>query len=150
AQPNAVAAAAVAAPAQSAVGAAAVAAGGGDAPQDKAGLIGKIAQGGSHPSPGGRGEASPPSREAAGCGRRVPLGALPREASAEQAIHHAVAVTKGKQQEVLPPARGEKGALYRARLFPFTPKAAQAACTALRKKGMECTVIRPATHLASR
>jgi D-alanyl-D-alanine carboxypeptidase len=151
AQPNAAAATAVAAPAQSAISAAAVsAAGGGDAPQDKAGLIGKVAKAVSHLAPVSRAEASPLSRETAADEWRIQLGAFRSESAAEQAIHHAVAVTKGKQQEVLPPARGEKGALYRARLFPFTPKAAQAACAALRKKGMECTVIRPATHLASR
>jgi hypothetical protein len=50
----------------------------------------------------------------------------------------------------LPPPSGEKPALYRARLAPFTPKGAEAACAALHKKKIDCTVVKPAARLASR
>jgi hypothetical protein len=59
-------------------------------------------------------------------------------------------ITRGKQQQVFPPARGEKPALYRARLTPFTANAAKAACAALQKKKLECSVVRPSTKVASR
>ena len=120
--------------------------------QDRVGLLGKVAKAVGHLAPVSRAEAATPTRETAADEWSIQLGAFRSEAAAEQAAQHAVTfpVAKGKQQEVLQPARGERTPLYRARLYPFTPKAAQAACAALHKKGMECTVIRPATRLASR
>jgi D-alanyl-D-alanine carboxypeptidase len=122
--------------------------------QDRVGLAGKVARAVGHLSPVSRAEAAPLTRETPEPTGEwsIQLGAFRSEAAAEQATQHAVAlaVARGKQQEVLQPGHRERNPLYRARLYPFTSKAAQAACAALRKKGMECTVIRPTTHLASR
>jgi len=105
-----------------------------------------------HLSPVSRAEASTATQDRFGDSWGIQLGAFRSEAAAEHAARHAASLpaAHGKQQQIVPPMTGEKAPLYRARLFPFTSKAAQSACTELRKKRLECTVVRPSAHLASR
>lgn len=123
--------------------------------RERAGSLRDIARNALHHlSPLGAAEAAPApvARDAAaGDGWGIQLGAFRSERAAVHAAKVAAGspVARGKQQEVLQPMRGEKVPLYRARLFPFTQKAAQAACATLHKKGVECTLVRPATRLAS-
>ena len=106
-----------------------------------------------HLAPVSRAEAAPAARETpvGAEDALVQLGAFRSEHAAEQAVRSAggLPLTRGKQTQVMSPTRGEKPALYRAQIYPFTAKAAQAACAALHKKGIECSVVRSRTHLAS-
>lgn len=74
----------------------------------------------------------------------IQLGAFRAEAAAEQAGRRAaaLAVARGKQQQVLAPAKSDRTPLYRARLLNFSEKGAQAACAELKKRGMACSVVR--------
>jgi hypothetical protein len=98
-----------------------------------------------------RAEASTGARDRFADAWAIQLGAFRSEGAAVHAAHSAAALPAGhgKQQEIVKPAAGEKPALYRARLLPFTPKSAEAACAALHKKKIDCTVVRPSAHLAS-
>jgi D-alanyl-D-alanine carboxypeptidase len=74
----------------------------------------------------------------------IQLGAFSGEAAAEQALRRAAGLplVRGKQQQVLAPAKSGGDRLYRARLFNFTEKGAQAACAELKRRGMACSVVR--------
>jgi len=52
-------------------------------------------------------------------------------------------VAKGKPLQIMQPSKA-KDHLYHARLLNFTQQEAQSACTALRRKGIECSVVPPA------
>jgi D-alanyl-D-alanine carboxypeptidase len=135
---------------------AAAAEGDAESPRDKAGLVSAAKAALGHLSPVSRAEASTGARDRdrdhLADAWAIQLGAFRSEAAAEHAARSAAAqpAGHGKQQEVLKPTSGEKPALYRARLVPFTPKAAEAACAALHKKKIDCTVVKPSARLASR
>ena len=76
----------------------------------------------------------------------IQLGAFRGEAAAKQAARRVsgLAVVKGKPQQILPPAKSERVQLYRARLLQFTEKSAQAACAELKRRKIDCTVVRTA------
>jgi D-alanyl-D-alanine carboxypeptidase len=76
----------------------------------------------------------------------IQLGAFHAESSAEKAGRAAtgLAVAKGKRLQIVETGKTAKARLYRARLTNFTPREAQSACAALRKKGIECAVVPPA------
>jgi D-alanyl-D-alanine carboxypeptidase len=118
--------------------------------KEKPGLLTKAAARlAAHLAPIGRAEAAPVAREqrAASAGERwgVQLGAFLSEGAAAKAAREAagLALTKGKQMQIVEPARADKERLYRARLLNFTPQEAWSACIALRKKNLECTVVPP-------
>lgn len=56
-----------------------------------------------------------------------------------------LAVAHGKPVQIVAPARAAKTRFYRARLLNFTPREAESACAALRKRRLECAVIAPTT-----
>jgi D-alanyl-D-alanine carboxypeptidase len=122
-----------------------------EAPRDKQGLLSAAKAALGHLSPVSRAEASTGARERFADAWGIQLGAFRSQAAAEHAVHSAAALPAGhgKQPEIVKPATGEKPALYRARLVPFTPKSAEAACAALHKKKMDCTVVRPGARVAS-
>jgi D-alanyl-D-alanine carboxypeptidase len=129
------------------------AAGQGDAesPRDRQGLLSAAKTALGHLSPVSRAEASTGARERFADAWGIQLGAFRSQAAAEHAVRSAASLPAGhgKQQEIVKPAAGEKPALYRARLVPFTPKSAGVACAALHKKKMDCTVVRPGARVAS-
>lgn len=129
----------------------AVAEGDAEGQRDKAGLLTAAKSALGHLSPVSRAEASTGARDRFADAWAIQLGAFRSEGAAVHAAKSAAASTagRGKQQEIVKPAAGEKPALYRARLVPFTSKSAETACAALHKKKMDCTVVRPSAHLAS-
>ena len=131
---------------------AAVAQGDAETSRDKPGLLNTAKEALRHLSPVSRAEASTGAQERVADSWAIQLGAFRSEAAAAHAVRSAAALpaAHGKQEEIVPPPAGEKPPLYRARLVPFTPKSAEAACAALHKKKMDCSVVRPGTHLASR
>ena len=115
----------------------------------RAGFIGNVATAAlRHLAPVAKAEAAPLAHEARDTGEdwAIQLGAFHDEAVAAHAAQHVVslAILKGKPRQIVAPARHEKGGLYRARLLHFTPKSAQAACAELHRKGVACSVVRPA------
>jgi D-alanyl-D-alanine carboxypeptidase len=75
----------------------------------------------------------------------IQVGVFHEEAAAERAIEHAAKfrLTEGKPQQILPPAKNARSAVYRARLLHFTSKEARAACIALHRRGVACEIVRP-------
>ena len=124
--------------------------------RDKAGLLTTAKAALGHLSPVSRAEASTGARdrdrERVADAWSIQLGAFRSEGAAVHAARSAAAqpAARGKQQEIIPPPAGEKPPLYRARLTPFTSKSAEAACAALHKKKIDCSVVKPTAHLASR
>lgn len=113
--------------------------------QQRAGFLGNVAR---HLAPVAKAEAAPLPREkpdAAAEGWAIQIGAFHAKAAAEHAEKRisALAILRGKPQQILPPGRSERGGLYRARLLHFSPKGAQAACEELRHKGFACSIVRP-------
>jgi D-alanyl-D-alanine carboxypeptidase len=76
----------------------------------------------------------------------IQVGAFRAAAAAEHAARKAasLAVAKGKPQHIIAPAKSDRSRLYRVRLLQFTEKGAHAACAALKREGMACSVVRPA------
>jgi D-alanyl-D-alanine carboxypeptidase len=126
-------------------------AGQGDAesPRDKPGLLTAAKTALGHLSPVSKAEASTGGHDRFAESWGIQLGAFRSEGAAQHAVRSAVAVAHGKQPQILPPPAGEQRRLYRARLFPFTSKAAEAACAALHKKKLDCSVVRPGARVAS-
>ena len=122
-----------------------------EAARDKSALLTAAKAALKHLSPVSRAEASTGAQERFANAWGIQLGAFRSQSAAEHAAHNAAAVpaARGKQPQIVPPPAGEKPALYRARLFPFTSKTAEAACAALHKKKIDCSIVRPAAHLAS-
>lgn len=122
-----------------------------ESPREKPGLLSAAKTALVHLSPVSRAEASTGTHDRFADSWGIQLGAFRSEGGAEHAVRNAAAVSAahGKHTQILPPGASEKAKLYRARLYPFTSKAAEAACAALHKKKMDCTVVRPGTHLAS-
>jgi D-alanyl-D-alanine carboxypeptidase len=83
-------------------------------------------------------------------GWSVQLGAFRDQSAAREALRRigGLAATAGRPQQVLPPAKSERRGLYRARLLRFNEGGARAACATLKKRKIECTVVRPAVKLA--
>ena len=140
-----VAAAAAAAPATAPVSATIEA----SSERQRAGFIGNVATAAlRHLAPVTKAEAAPLAREARDTGEdwAIQLGAFHDEAAAAHATQHvaSLAILKGKPHQIVAPSKHEKGGLYRARLLHFTPKSAQAACAELHRKGIACSVVRPA------
>ncbi len=77
----------------------------------------------------------------------IQLGAFHAQFAAEKAARMAatLAVAHGKPVQIVAPARAAKTRFYRARLLNFTPREAESACAALRKRRLECAVIAPTT-----
>ena len=120
------------------------------AAHEKPGLLTKAAaRVGSRLSPVAKAEAAVLSREARGAASSerwsIQLGAFRAENAAEKVARAAtgLAVAKGKPVQIVQPAKAGKARLYRARLLNFTPAEAHAACAALRKKKIDCSVVPP-------
>jgi D-alanyl-D-alanine carboxypeptidase len=81
----------------------------------------------------------------------IQLGAYRDQSAARQALHRlaGIAVVNGKPQQVLAPPKSDRRGLYRVRLLRFNESGARAACTALKKRQIECTVVRSAMKVAS-
>ena len=98
-----------------------------------------------HLAPVGKAEASTLARDNPGAAEEwsIQLGAFHGKAAAEQVARKVahIAAVRGKPAQIIPPSKSER--LYRARLLHFTGKAAQTACTELRKQGIACSVINP-------
>jgi D-alanyl-D-alanine carboxypeptidase len=103
-----------------------------------------------HLSPVSKAEAAPVAVETAETWG-IQLGAFRGVAAAEQTerkVAH-LPLARGKQAQILAPASGER--LYRVRLVHFSEKGAVAACEALHRQKLACTVMRPnGVKLASR
>jgi D-alanyl-D-alanine carboxypeptidase len=114
-----------------------------DAPA-RYGFLGNVAR---HLAPVAKAEAAPLPREKPDAAEEwaIQIGAFHAKAAAEHAEKriHALSILRGKQQQILPPGKSERGGFYRARLLHFTPKGAQAACEELRHKGFACSIVRP-------
>jgi hypothetical protein len=82
----------------------------------------------------------------------IQLGAYRVETAAEQAARTAanLPIARGKPLQIVQPSKASKDRLYRARLLNFTPQEAQGACSALHKKGIECSVVPPTVKIAAR
>ena len=80
----------------------------------------------------------------------IQLGAYRDQSAARQALQRlaGVAVVNGKPQQVLAPPKSDRRGLYRVRLLRFNESGARAACTALKKRKIECTVVRSAMKVA--
>ena len=106
-----------------------------------------------HLSSVGRAEAAEPAPSPASEAWGIQLGAFRGLGAAEHAARKVarLAVAKGKTPQILPPSQGERQPLYRARLLHFSPRAAQAACEALHRKHIACSVVKPGnTRFATR
>lgn len=119
-------------------------------PREKIGQLAKAARKiAAHLSPVAKAEAAPIAhqlRTPAETDRwSIQLGAFHAESAAEEAARSAAAVpaARGKPMQIVQPSKGGKEHLYRARLLNFSPQEAQAACAALHKKKVECSVVPP-------
>ena len=103
-----------------------------------------------HLSPVSKAEAAPVAVETAESWG-IQVGAF-RGAAAAELTERKVAhlpLARGKQAQILAPASGER--LYRVRLVHFSEKGAVAACEALHRQKLACTVMRPnGVRVASR
>jgi D-alanyl-D-alanine carboxypeptidase len=120
-------------------------------PREKIGQLAKAARKiAAHLSPVAKAEAAPIAhqlRTPAETDRwSIQLGAFRVESGAEQAARSAATVpgARGKPVQIVPPSKGGKDHVYRARLLNFSPQGAQGACAALHKKKIECSVVPPA------
>ncbi|HYZ39982.1 MAG TPA: D-alanyl-D-alanine carboxypeptidase family protein [Stellaceae bacterium] len=119
-------------------------------PREKIGQFAKTARNvAAHLSPVSRAEAAPLAHQL-----RLPpetdrwsiqLGVYRAQGAAEQAAHSAAGIpaARGKPVQIVQPSKGGKDHFYRARLLNFTPQEAQAACAALHKRKVECSVVPP-------
>ena len=119
-------------------------------PREKIGQLAKAARKiAAHLSPVAKAEAAPIAhqlRTPAETDRwSIQLGAFHAESAAEEAARSAAAVpgARGKPMQIVQPSKGGKEHLYRARLLNFSPQDAQAACAALHKRKVECSVVPP-------
>ena len=122
----------------------------------KASSLGNIARNAlRHLAPVAKAEAAPLAREARAEAEdwAIQIGAFRNAATAEHAAHRVATLAsfRGKPPQILAPARHDASRLYRARLLHFTSKGARAACAELRRKGVDCSVVRGgAVTVASR
>ena len=81
----------------------------------------------------------------------IQLGAYRDQQTARQALRQiaGVAAVTGKPQQILAPPKSDRQRLYRVRLLSFSESGARAACAALKKRRIACTVVRSAVRLAS-
>jgi D-alanyl-D-alanine carboxypeptidase len=101
-----------------------------------------------HLAPVAKAEAAPISHESspAESGKwAIQVGAFRGEAAAKRATRRVagLAIVKGKRAEVVATSKRGKDRLYRARLVHFTSQSAHAACAALHRKKIACTVVPP-------
>jgi D-alanyl-D-alanine carboxypeptidase len=76
----------------------------------------------------------------------VQLGAFSKRGAAEKAVTVAAAKLPGKQTiQIVSPGHLDKERLYRARFVNFSKKDATAACRALHRRHMVCSVVAPET-----
>ncbi len=103
-----------------------------------------------HLSPVSKAEAAPVAVETAESWG-IQVGAFRAAAAAEETerkVAH-LPLARGKHAQILAPASGER--LYRVRLMHFSEKGAVAACEALHRQKLACTVMRPSgVRVASR
>ena len=112
-------------------------------PREKIGQLAKAARKiAAHLSPVAKAEAAPIATDR----WSIQLGAFRVESAAEQAAHSAATIpgARGKPVQIVPPPKGGKEHVYRARLLNFSPQEAQGTCAALHKKKIECSVVPPA------
>lgn len=87
-------------------------------------------------------------------GWSIQVGAFAQPAAAAKAGEQALAklaVAHSKTVVIVPPNRGDKERLYRARIGHFSEMEAERACRALHKKHKACAVVAPgATQVAAR
>ncbi len=97
-----------------------------------------------HLMPVSKAEAAPVAAEPAE-GWGIQVGAFRAETAAERTERKIaqLAFAKGKPVQILEPASKERNPLYRVRLIHFSERAAVAACDALHKQKLACTVLRP-------
>jgi D-alanyl-D-alanine carboxypeptidase len=124
-------------------------------PREKIGQLAKAARRiATHLSPVAKAEAAPITRQLRTEGDRwsIQLGTFSAESAAEQTARSAatVAGAKGKPVQIVQPSKGGKHRLFRARLLNFSQQEAQAACAALHKKKIECSVVPPQVKVATR
>jgi D-alanyl-D-alanine carboxypeptidase len=123
----------------------------GDADDRKAGALRRVASAAlRHLAPVSKAQAAPAVHVRTADGSwGVQLGAYRDQSAARQALRRiaGVAVASGKPQQVMAPAKSDRRGLYRARLLRFNESDARAACLALKKRKIECTVIRSAAKL---
>ena len=102
-----------------------------------------------HLAPVSKAQAAPALhvKTAANEGWSIQLGAYRDQSAARQALRQVAgaSVVNGKPQQVLAPPKSDRRGLYRVRLLSFSEKGARTACVALKKRKIECTVIRSAT-----
>ena len=119
-------------------------------PREKIGQLAKAARKiAAHLSPVAKAEAAPIARQLRTQTETdrwsIQLGAFRIESAAEQAARSAATLpgARGKPVQILPPSKGGKEHVYRARLLNFSPQEAQSACAALHKKKIDCSVVPP-------
>jgi len=105
-----------------------------------------------HLAPVSKAQAAPAVhvRTAAEEGWSVQLGAYRDQSAARQALRRASGLDEvsGKPQQVLAPAKSDRRGLYRARLLGFSESGARSVCGSLKKRRIECTVVRSPVKLA--
>jgi hypothetical protein len=125
---------------------------GGDADDRKADALRRVASAAlRHLAPMSKAQAAPAVHvKAANEDWGVQLGAFRDHSAARQALRRiaGVSAAAGKPQQVLAPAKSDRRGLYRARLLRFNESDARAACAALKRRKIECTVVRSGVRLA--
>jgi D-alanyl-D-alanine carboxypeptidase len=83
-------------------------------------------------------------------GWSIQLGAFRDQSAARQALRRASGLdaVSGKPQQVLAPSKADRRGLYRARLLGFSESGARSACGSLKKRRIECTVVRSPVNFA--
>ncbi len=126
-------------------------------PRDKIGQLAKAARKiAAHLSPVAKAEAAPIAHQLRPPPETdrwsIQLGAFHIESAAEQAAHSAAMVpgARGKPVQIVPPSKGGKEHVYRARLLNFSPQEAQDTCAALHKKKIDCSVVPAPVKVAIR
>jgi D-alanyl-D-alanine carboxypeptidase len=116
--------------------------------QPKPGLLHTAVQ---HLAPVSRAEAATAKHDArddskahGSKGWAIQIGAFRAPSAARHAAREVahLAIARGKPRQILR-ARAERHHLYRARLLHFTEKAAETACTEVRRHGFGCAVLPP-------
>ena len=105
-----------------------------------------------HLAPVSKAQAAPAVhvKTAAEDGWSIQLGAYRDQSAARQALRRASGLdaVSGKPQQVLAPSKADRRGLYRARLLGFSESGARSACGSLKKRRIECTVVRSPEKLA--
>ena len=124
-----------------------------DAQDSKSGALRRAASAAlRHLAPVSKAQAAPAVhvKTAAEDGWSVQLGAYRDQSAARQALRRASGLdaVSGKPQQVLAPSKADRRGLYRARLLGFSESGARSACGSLKKRKIECTVVRSPEKLA--